>query len=403
MSSSVGWVVLDEQHQRDVLNTLALLHEPGTIDELGLGAVRDALSNLLFPGTSVLYTRAKYLLFVPWIYDEVIGSGMWGAHAVAEVRRREVQLIDALLREEARLRGDDPSVVVSGIIGREARGSLKTMPSSIYWAGLRRFGILNREAVLNNCLRTRSRPSHSRVRLSRDEDGNLAADTGAWYDLPHHEDFSRHASFDVTAAQARYLRERIRATATATMLDWLLDQDPADLVARDAPWTHPQVAELPSGLAAQVEMARWFSQLARGATLLYNLMLAQMSPFLTPDDGAMALSDEVADWHEGFLAGAAHTPGDLWRVVRPDRLRASTVAFVQQWFACASASTSLATSQSARDLLKGRERRLKGGRAKLTNPKLLEGWTTPSHVGAMTFRWPVVCTVVGDIGRGLGT
>jgi len=401
MTSSLTWVVLDEQHQRDVMTTVALLQEPGTIDELGLGTVRDALSNLLFPGTSVLYTRAKYLLFVPWIYDEVVGSGLRGERAVTEVRRREVRLIDSLLREEQRLQEDDPTVVVPGIIGREARGNLKTMPSSVYWAGLRRLGILSREAVLNNCLRARSREKQGRVRLSRDEDGNLAPDSGAWYDLPDPDDFSRYATFDLNAAQARYLRERIRVTATGTMLDWLLDQDPADLVAGDAPWTHPEVTQLPDGLARQVEMARWFSQLAQGATLLYTLMLAQASPFLTPDDGAAALAAEVADWHQRFLGEAAHTPDDLWRVVRRDRLRPDTVAFIEQWFAYAATSASLATSQPAREWLTRREFRLKGGRARLTNLRLLENWTPPRQVGTMTYRWPMVCTVVGDIGRGL--
>lgn len=401
MTSSLGWVVLDEQHQRDVMNTLALLQEPGTIDELGLGTVRDALSNLLFPGTSVLYTRAKYLLFVPWIYDEVVGSGLWGERAVAEVRRREVQLIDALLREEQRLKENDPTVVVPGIIGREARGNLKTMPSSVYWAGLRRFGILSREAVLNNCLRARSRPTQGRVRLSRDEDGNLAADTGAWYDLPIREDSSHRATFDLTSAQARYLRERIRVTATGTMLDWLLDQDPADLVAGDAPWKHPKLAQLPNSLARRVEMARWFSTLARGATLLYTLMLAQASPFLTPSDGATALADDVADWHQSFHAEADHRPDDLWQVVRRDRIPAGTVAFIEKWFACVSTSASLVTSHPARDLLQDRESRLKRGRARLTNLRLLENWTPPRQVGAMTYRWPVVRTVIGDIARGL--
>lgn len=48
------------------------------IDPLGLGPVRDALSETLFPGISTIQTRARYFPFVPWIYrsldEDRIGS-----------------------------------------------------------------------------------------------------------------------------------------------------------------------------------------------------------------------------------------------------------------------------------------------------------------------------------------
>ena len=50
MTSSLGWIVLDDRHKRDVMETIALFREPGTVDELGIGTVRDVFSDLLFPG-----------------------------------------------------------------------------------------------------------------------------------------------------------------------------------------------------------------------------------------------------------------------------------------------------------------------------------------------------------------
>ncbi|WP_408647239.1 DUF6361 family protein [Tessaracoccus coleopterorum] len=38
------------------------------MDELGIGQIRDVFSNVLFPGTSVTQTRARYLLLVPWAF-----------------------------------------------------------------------------------------------------------------------------------------------------------------------------------------------------------------------------------------------------------------------------------------------------------------------------------------------
>ncbi len=35
---------------------------------MGLGRLRDALPEALFPGTSTIQTRLLYVLLVPWIY-----------------------------------------------------------------------------------------------------------------------------------------------------------------------------------------------------------------------------------------------------------------------------------------------------------------------------------------------
>jgi len=50
----------------DVINAFS---EKDTRDELGFGSVRDAFADTLFPGTSTIQTRARYFLFVPWIYE----------------------------------------------------------------------------------------------------------------------------------------------------------------------------------------------------------------------------------------------------------------------------------------------------------------------------------------------
>lgn len=47
---------------------LAAFDQPGIVDPLGLGMVRDAFSEMLFPGLSTVQTRARYFLLVPWAY-----------------------------------------------------------------------------------------------------------------------------------------------------------------------------------------------------------------------------------------------------------------------------------------------------------------------------------------------
>jgi hypothetical protein len=102
-----------------------------------------AIADTLFPGTSVLHTRLRYLLFVPWLVDSVARSGMRSNQAAGELRRREIRLIRALLRGNQ----------TDGVIGQQARAKLKRMPSAAYWAATLRFGIRTRDTSIDGFFR----------------------------------------------------------------------------------------------------------------------------------------------------------------------------------------------------------------------------------------------------------
>ena len=65
MPSLLSWVDHDSAARERSLRILALFQEKETRDELGLGGVRDAFADRLFPGTSTIQTRLRYMLFVP--------------------------------------------------------------------------------------------------------------------------------------------------------------------------------------------------------------------------------------------------------------------------------------------------------------------------------------------------
>jgi hypothetical protein len=54
-----------------MLDVVDLFREHDTRDELGIGSVRDAFADMLFPGTSTIMTRARYFLLVPWTYQKL--------------------------------------------------------------------------------------------------------------------------------------------------------------------------------------------------------------------------------------------------------------------------------------------------------------------------------------------
>ena len=66
--SDLSWIDFSQKDRRRMLDVVALFRERDTRDELGIGSIRDAFADILFPGTSTIQTRVRYMLFVPWIY-----------------------------------------------------------------------------------------------------------------------------------------------------------------------------------------------------------------------------------------------------------------------------------------------------------------------------------------------
>jgi hypothetical protein len=127
MSSMFAWVGFAEDDRRKMADVIALFSEKDTRDKLGLGGIRDAFADLLFPATSTTQIRARYFLFIPWIYRELERRNTLPADIERLAWRDEIRPIHAF----------ENSDETDGIIGTLAQDKLARLPSSIYWAGLR--------------------------------------------------------------------------------------------------------------------------------------------------------------------------------------------------------------------------------------------------------------------------
>ena len=56
----IAWLDASREDQRRMREIVNLFTQSESRDELGVGQVRDAFSDSLFPGTSTLHTRARY-------------------------------------------------------------------------------------------------------------------------------------------------------------------------------------------------------------------------------------------------------------------------------------------------------------------------------------------------------
>jgi Family of unknown function (DUF6361) len=129
--STFVWLDYSERERRKMLDVIDLFREHDTRDELGIGSVRDAFADMLFPGTSTIMTRARYFLLVPWTYQKLEKQKVGSVEISAKARRAELSLVQPI--EDS----DDND----GKIGKLAKTTLKRLPSSVYWQGLGVWGI----------------------------------------------------------------------------------------------------------------------------------------------------------------------------------------------------------------------------------------------------------------------
>lgn len=398
MPSLLAWLDHSEEDQRRMRELVALFGQEESRDELGIGAIRDAFSDRLFPGTSVVQTRARYFLFVPWIYRAGERRKLSGDALREWAEKRERWLIPALKRG-----GDE-----NGLIGRVAGPGVKILPSTIYWNGLQTFGIARHPGGLDQALR-------SGARSFVDEADELAERRGGlWHATlpePPTEFFSfREATFELTREEAEWLAERIVQRVPDSMLGYMVLHRLRPAVNARAPWEDPAVASLSDELRLVVEHARHFSQAIYGAVLLYNLLLARRAARLGFASGELvdAYEGELDDWWREIESDAAFhrwDRDDFWRTVVSvhGRVPMPTVAWVDEWLdrvQDGSAARSVADPQLHR-LVHDRERRLKGAKARLINDRLLANWRGASGTGRLVYRWGTVHTQLTDLFEGL--
>ncbi|MCK0114014.1 DUF6361 family protein [Ornithinimicrobium sp. F0845] len=391
MSSSFAWVDYSSAHREDMDRLLDAFRDKGTVDEMGVGTVRNTFSELLFPGTSTLHTRARYLLFVPWSVTTVSSRRLPSDRAVHELRQQEIRLIESL-------RAGD---IDGGVIGRDARASLGRMASVAYWGALAIYGIKRCGHTIEQHLRyATERPPAS---VDEDDDPQHVRHVDPCFrQLPTQpDDWLRTTDFALTRDEAEFLRDRILDTCSDRYLGWLIQHGVRG--DTDMPWDQSLLADLPTGPARSLEHARRFSLLHEGAPILYNLLLARDKGWA---EGVETYTDRFQAWaahEETQQAAAAWDRDDFWRCLAQARWRhnPATHTYVDAWVALVRDGRDLTRDPMAEKLIRDRELSLKGRRSRFVNSDALEAWEGGSGMGRMLYRWPEAKQLVDDIHRGL--
>lgn len=383
MASSFGWLDNDDEQKRRMLEVVELFREQGTIDELGIGSIRDTLANAMFPGTSTLHTRLRYVLFLPWLMREASHKRNPGEMS-AEFRNLQYRLIDSLLA------GGE----TEGVMGNVARKNLKRLPSDVYWTALRSWGLVDAispDAYYRKLSDFRALKQRTAEPDDADAFRTIPSDGIDAYLPARDGDLLRRVEFALAPHEEEYLSARIAAQTHGTLLAWLVINEPSNVSGPDAaqfPWELAHTADLPADLAEVVEHSRRFSVVAHGASLVYNLALARKAG---RDDAAENHAESLSRWQDGSGPRDAGTWDRTawWALVarHNPQLRATTRDFIERWLDIAGSGEDLTGSAQALRLVENRERQIKGSRARFVNQSALDRWSGASGLGRLDFRW----------------
>lgn len=388
MPSLIAWVDTTPEQHRAARELVALFSQPDTRDELGVGQVRDVLSNMMFPGITVLQTRARYYLFVPWCYQVAADRARRKRSTVLDVQTVERELIRTFLKT-----GD-----TVGLIGGRVGDSVVNLPSAMFWVGLEKFEIVRtrtgRETVgysrfdLEGATEVAQRPPH------------------LWHPSlpspPADFPYTVEGGFTLQPAEAEWLTERILLTQEQTLLGQLATL-PASLY-RDAkfPWEVPHMTDLP-----EVDHARRFAVAAECLTRLYALLVAQeydRNHRLTKhgDNVHGRVLESYLTWQEqngpDIESLASWDDADFWAVVRSrnPRIHWATESLIRELLRAVRTGSHLPEDGALMDTIRRREG-LKGTKSRLQNPSMLQTWNGHDGGGRFSYRWANVVSILSEI------
>lgn len=407
MPSKISWIDFSSADRDAMLNVVDLFKEHEARDELGIGTIRDGIADYFFPGTTTIQTKARYFLFIPWIYLQLERKQISSKELHNRARNSEIALINSLVN------GGE----TTGIIGRDARETLKRLPSNIYWNGMKTLGIHlfpGNQWQYHNSVDDYYL-TKKRLLKGEDEESIFGRLNHNWHpglpEIP--ENFPNNMTFRLTYNESEYLRERILTTQTDTLFAHFVKNETINLQSEYL-WSLQNLNSLPEGLLEYISMARCFSELLKGASLVYNLILGELRK---DDERIETYLENLKEWsddihsREGVLLSWVRHLDSFWssRMLASTRTSGQTRTFIHDFAETAITSkgfkevtSDTPLNRQLRDIVSFRERKLKGAKSRIDNRRSLELWSGAAGTGMLDYRWGITSKILADIFDGLG-
>jgi hypothetical protein len=408
--SQLGWVDFSSTDREQVTKILAMIREPGTLDELGIGQIRDAFADLLFPGFSTIQTRAKYLITVPRIFRD------YHLLSVAEKKRNPLEKYlkeceDDVAQQLVKKHGigKEKGIIGSTMIDKDG---VSRRPSSVYWNAYRQFGIIKENLSLHEFCRAYEKVSpstHHAVEQhdeGSDDDGHFRLKRSV--ELPDlNENWMSDLSLDLSKKEAQFLVDYITlstdindAVASQLLKYGLLDTALEDEYNSLETLTLLLINEdeVSSLCKDTIKLANEFSLAMEGPHIRYNIVLAQKNGF---ENSVEKYIQEFKVWREKVrqIDLFYQQSDDIWlSAAKRDHTRPfkpKTTNFIKAW------SKLIREGASEEELDKLVEKQAidnKKERSQLRKKVLKDEWV---GIRRLDYRWFYVQKILKDIQKGL--
>ncbi len=404
--SELGWVDFSSTQREQVSKILAMLKEPGTLDELGIGQIRDAFADLLFPGFSTIQTRAKYLITVPRIFRDY--------HLLSASEKKRIKLQKYLADSEdevAKRLVEKHGSSEEGIIGSTMidKGGVAKRPSSVYWNAFRQFGIIKDSTSLREFCLEYEKDNDGNHYATEHEDG--ADDEGHYrlkdkVEIPSlEEDWLENVEINLTKKEADFLYLYMMQSSNIAnsipaqvfkhnLLDQVLEEKYKSLEILT--FLFKNTNAISSTCRNTVILANEFSLAMEGPHIRYNIIIAKRNKHNTVDK----YEKEYDKWFEEverknlfykecsevWLSAAAKN--------HPKSFKSKTISFIKEWNSLIQKN---ASKIELDELVETRAKQNKGNRSLLYKKITKEDWI---GIRRLDYRWSSAIKILQDISDG---
>ena len=396
MDAGLGWIDFSNSHRDKVFSVLEMLSDPGTVDELGIGSIRDSIADWLFPGISTIQTRPKYFILLPQILLSYLKKYQKSSNppSMATFLRQEE---NNLMQRLAQNYNYELGKGVIGVYVAKTKGELLRKPSSIYWNGLRTHGFINTHLSLSDYLKMND--LSNKEGNDSEEDSEVYLENKFAITTPPGLEIPENIDLNLSKTEANFLRDHFidlgpEKNENNLLRQILLSEDRIKTILdssnfremagslMDDPTLAPETLEV---LKAAID----FDYLVYGANLRYNIILNKKT-------GLDKYHQEWKEWEQG-LTPQENNFLDLDIVFGSLALR---TPFGTQHFIKAfkeEVLKSLIDTNVLDALVINQELRKKGARAKLhgqSAPEEINGWV---GIRNLEYRYATVRTLVKDL------
>lgn len=400
----LGWVDYSREERETIKELLKVLGESGSLDELGVGIVRDSISDLLYPGTSVLHTRAKYYILIPELFKKAMKSGLTTSSEVRNLINTDQDRIARALR---RAIDEETGTKAAGIIGGRSDRGVKMKPTRIYWNALRTTEILcNSDMSFDDACSAvagyNRKTQNIVIKYESENDGGDADDVGAGnfalFTAPYKErieDYLENPTLHLRKDEADYLRTQFLHVPVMknTLMEYCLKTKTSyqGVALDDIP-----TEGMPEVLAHNLELATEFANFIYGAYIVYNLLFIENGGEYATAEEKSRLENKYRDWKKKS-PGLPHRDEILKFVRNHEHYKAALRDFLIRFESAVKNNTTDSCSDEEKRIIRQREQACKSVKAKIGKDyPYQEIQSSP-----MNYRHGTGQTIISDILKGM--